>query len=146
MAEEKKKNKGGRPARFKSAGELGKKVAEYINDCPDKREIVTGDIVTKVPCPTVSGLAYFLGFESRQSMYDYGEKDEFSYIIGRAKLWIEMNYEQKLSGKYSTGAQFALQNMGWSEKKEVTLEATATVKHEDLNERIAAIATDDEGE
>jgi hypothetical protein len=70
---------------------------------------------------TISGLAYYLGFESRQSMYDYKERPEFSYIIKRAALFIEQNYEGKLSNTSPTGAIFALKNMGWKDKHEQEL-------------------------
>lgn len=65
---------------------------------------------------TITGLAYELGFESRQSFYDYCEKGEYSYIGKRAKLFIESCYESKLSGNNPTGPIFFLKNMGWSDK------------------------------
>jgi len=67
----------------------------------------------------VSGLAYFLGFESRQSLYDYEKRSEFSYIIKRARLRIESEYEKKLSYKHPVGSIFALKNMGWADKQEI---------------------------
>jgi hypothetical protein len=42
--------------------ELKEKIEEYFASNPDK--------------PTVTGLAYFLGFESRQSLYDYKERED----------------------------------------------------------------------
>lgn len=68
---------------------------------------------------TITGLAYHLGFESRQSFYDYEEKPEFSYIIKKARLRVEMSYEERLSQQSPTGAIFALKNMGWRDKSEV---------------------------
>jgi hypothetical protein len=59
-----------------------------------------------------------MGFASRQSLYDYGNKEDYSYIIKRAKVVIEMSYEQMLLTKASTGAIFALKNMGWVDKQE----------------------------
>ena len=63
--------------------------------------------------PTLSGLAYELGFASRQSMYDYEKNKKHSYTIKRARLKIESHYEQRLNTQYSTGAIFALKNFGW---------------------------------
>ena len=67
---------------------------------------------------TITGLALFLGFESRQSFYDYESKPDFSYIIKRARLRVECAYETRLNGTLPTGAIFALKNMGWKDKVE----------------------------
>lgn len=68
---------------------------------------------------TISGLAYYLGFESRQSFYDYEKNAKFSYTIKRARLFIENEYEKLLASGNVTGAIFALKNFGWSDKQEV---------------------------
>lgn len=93
----------GRPALFNSPEELEEKIGEYF------------DTVSKI---TICGLAYFLGFESRQSFYDYEKRPEFSYIIKRARLKIEGTYEEMLFEGKPTGAIFALKNMGWKDKTE----------------------------
>jgi hypothetical protein len=67
---------------------------------------------------TIPGLAYSLGFASRQSIYDYKEREQFSYSIKRAVLKIESIYAAKLSGQNVTGVIFALKNMGWKDKVE----------------------------
>lgn len=69
--------------------------------------------------PTMTGLAIYLGFESRQSLYDYAKKDGFSYPIKRALLEVENNYEKGLWSDKVTGVLFALKNMGWTDKQEV---------------------------
>lgn len=68
---------------------------------------------------TISGLAYALGFESRQSFYDYEKRDVFSYTVKRARLFIENEYEDLLRSGNVTGAIFALKNFGWSDKQEI---------------------------
>ena len=110
-------NKVGRPPKFKNALELQKKINAYFCDCPDKKKFITkiGEVI-EIPMPTICGLCYFLGFESRQSFYDYEENQEFSYTIKRARLFIEKEYEQLLHGPACTGAIFALKNMGWLDK------------------------------
>ena len=75
---------------------------------------------------TISGLAYHLGFESRQSFYDYEERPDYSYTIKRARLRIEMTYEQALHGNSCTGAIFALKNLGWKDKSEVEQSGSVT--------------------
>ena len=68
---------------------------------------------------TITGLALALGFESRQSIYDYEKREDFSYIIKRAKLYVENGYEKGLKTQYSSGSIFALKNMGWTDKQEI---------------------------
>ena len=84
--------------------EMQEKIDEYFN---------TSSVFT------ISGLAYFLGFESRQSFYDYEQREAFSYTVKRARTRIEVNYEEKLQGTTPTGSIFALKNLGWKDKSEV---------------------------
>ena len=68
---------------------------------------------------TWSGLALYLGFESRKSLDDYKKKPEFSYSIKKALLRIESYYEENiLEKKNPAGAIFALKNFGWKDKQE----------------------------
>lgn len=68
---------------------------------------------------TITGLALFLGFCSRQSFYDYEKKRKFAYTIKRARLKVEQEYEKKLTTSSSpTGSIFALKNLGWKDKTE----------------------------
>ena len=106
---------GGRPPKFKSAEELQEKIADYFENPPTRKEFYEGELID-VPCITITGLALHLGFESRQSLYDYQERDEFSYIIKRAKSMVENHYEMSLHGSRPTGMIFALKNMGWTDK------------------------------
>jgi len=79
-------------------------------------------------CPnTITGLAYFLGFADRQSLNDYQERPEYSFIIKRARARVEMAYEAKLSSNTVTGAIFALKNMGWKDKQEIEQSGGLTV-------------------
>jgi hypothetical protein len=111
----------GQPALFKSVVDLDNKIKEYYQSCqpqkvnPDTDEEYTTD----GKHPTITGLAHYLGFESRQSFYDYEERPEFSYTIKRARLAIESNYEQALFSRNPTGPIFALKNLGWTDKQEV---------------------------
>jgi hypothetical protein len=71
---------------------------------------------------TITGLCLHLGFESRQSFYDYEEKPDFTYIIKKARLLVENAYEVRLNGEGTpTGAIFALKNMGWKDKQETEI-------------------------
>lgn len=114
----------GRPAMFDKAEDLILAVENYftyvkgeVNPDWDKKNLL--DKWLREPEPvTITGLALFLGFESRQSIYDYAEKGEFSYIIKNARLRVENTYEQNLHANTPTGSIFALKNMGWKDKTE----------------------------
>lgn len=96
-------------------------------DLKEEIEInVDGDLIRKkvwnrepVP-PTITGLCFFLGFESRQSFYDYEPKKDFSYTIKRGRIMIKLAYEQALWNDKCTGPIFALKNLGFSDKTDVT--------------------------
>lgn len=111
--------KNGRPPKFKNPKDLEKKINKYIEVAPDKTIITDKDGKEyRIPHYTISGLAYYLGFTSRQSFYDYEKNEKFSYIIKRARFFIEKEYEKLLQGNNCTGIIFALKNMGWSDKTE----------------------------
>lgn len=109
-------NNGGRPAKYENAEQLNNKIIEYFEsyiNCNEENQPKLGHK------PTITGLALYLGFESRQSFYDYIKKEEFSYVLKKASLYVEMQYEMLLESKAATGAIFALKNMGWVDRKEV---------------------------
>ncbi len=111
----------GRPPMFKDAEELQKKIDEYFNGGCRTKTIFAGKDKDpfEIPIPTISGLAYFIGFESRQSFYDYEKKPDFAYTIKKARLYIEQEYEMQLSAGNTVGAIFALKNMGWIDQQKV---------------------------
>lgn len=102
----------GQPPKYKTVEEIEPKINAYFESLYDE------ETKTMLERPTVTGLSLFLGFCSRQSMYDYAAKKDFSYIIKRAQQVIEMSYEQMLGSKAAGGAIFALKNMGWKDKTE----------------------------
>jgi len=67
--------------------------------------------------PRITALCISLGFESRQSFYDYAKRPAFSYLIKMAGMRVQDRYEEILERKDGqvTGAIFALKNMGWSD-------------------------------
>lgn len=79
----------------------------------------------------ISGLAYFLGFADKTTLYDYRDREDFSHPIKRAILRIEMNYEGGLTEQSVAGRIFALKNMGWKDKTETELSnPDGTLKNE----------------
>ena len=111
------KHPGGRPAHFTNAEDLEKGIESYRADCIEKEKN-----------PTITGLAYFLGFSDRHSFYDYEKRGKFSHTIKRARLWIESIYESKLFEGSPTGAIFALKNFGWKDKQETEHSGTLGVQ------------------
>lgn len=97
----------GRPPFYDNPEVMQSKIQEYFE---------SGQLIT------ITGLALFLGFESRQSFYDYEQKHDFAYIIKNARLRVEHAYECRLNTSPSpTGAIFALKNMGWKDKQETEI-------------------------
>ena len=111
----------GRPPAYKTNEELQNKINEYFNSGVKKRVVLVGkkpnQEAIELEVPTITGLAYYLGFESRQSFYDYEKKPEFSYTTKRARLFIEQEYEEQLQVGNVTGAIFALKNFGWIDEQ-----------------------------
>ena len=97
---------------YETPEELGHKIDEYIGACASDDG----------PPPTVAGMAHFLGFASRQSFYDYEKREGFSYIVKRARLFIESQHEVALYGAAVAGSIFWLKNHGWSDKHDVSLD------------------------
>lgn len=113
----------GRPPVYNTAEEMQAAISKYFHDEVKKKIIILGSGKQKhtveIEVPTITGLCYSIGFESRQSFYDYEKKPEFSYTVKRARLFIEKEYEEQLQTGNTTGAIFALKNFGWSDKSEV---------------------------
>jgi|14_taG_2_1085336.scaffolds.fasta_scaffold26381_2 hypothetical protein len=110
----------GRPLKYKTVEKLDSAIDEYFEESLKTKDKDNGDRIFIDP-PTITGLAYHLGFASRQSMYDYEEREEFSYSIKRACLRIEIAHEQNLFSTGATGSIFWLKNRGWKDKVETDL-------------------------
>lgn len=70
--------------------------------------------------PTVTGLAWWLGFESRQSLLNYeGRNAAFREVMRAAKLRIEAYTEERLFDRDGQrGAQFSLEhNFRWNRQE-----------------------------
>ena len=111
-------NNGGRPAKYETKEDLEKKIIEYFDFC----------VVNKIEL-AIKGLAQYLGFSTRQSLHDYEKRDEFSYVIKRARQAIEMSYELDLRTFKFGGSIFALKNINredWKDKTEQDVNQTIT--------------------
>jgi hypothetical protein len=65
---------------------------------------------------TVTGLALFLGFNSRQAFEDYEQNGSFADALKRGRLRVECLYEKRLHQPAPTGAIFVLKSLGWNDK------------------------------
>jgi hypothetical protein len=105
-------NTGGRPPIYDDPKVMMQKIAEYL-DWEDDNKGLDSKKVGK-GLYTLEGCALFLGFATRDSMYDYEKKNsEFSYILSRFRTFMAHWNAQKLYWAGTTGgAQFWLKNFG----------------------------------
>lgn len=110
---------------FTSAAKLRQRVDTYFNSLiktPEEtteKTIKTGNSPKPETLPaTISGLMLFLGFNSRKEYDDYENYGKYNDVLKRARLRIEAEYEKKLHYQSSTGAIFALKNLGWNDREE----------------------------
>jgi len=91
----------------------------HFEEVPDKRDETTRKKVwdRDAEPPTFTGLALYLGFDSRDAFTEYEHKGEFASTIKRGRLRIEVEYEKRLHQQSPSGAIFALKNMGWNERE-----------------------------
>ena len=125
----------GKP-RYKNPEEMQGKIDEYFDSIGG--ELLLDDegkpVFTKAgePCyikpprpPTVTGLALYLGFASRQALINYaGRSRGFNDTITRAKSRIEEYAETRLYDRDGQrGAEFNLRvNFGWRDTRETGLD------------------------
>lgn len=104
-------NDNGRPPVFKTPEEMQIKIDEFFVHCE------VNDII-----PLQGELVYFLGFAGRQSLTDYQNKENFSYIVRRAKQKCE-NALNNLALQNKVNARIAQLNLstnyGYNEKTEI---------------------------
>jgi hypothetical protein len=99
----------GRPPKFKTPEDMQKAIDEYFALCDDDNP------------PLVSGLAYHLDMTT-ESLRRYGDDDEFSATVKKAKQRVEMALEKRLQANSPVGAIFSLKNnFGWKDKSETEL-------------------------
>ena len=102
----------GREPLYKDPEALETVAMEYFDLCTT---------TTGICKPTMSGLIFHLGFNSRQSLTDYRKRNEvFADIITRLRLFVESCYEYNLHGYNWAGSAFALKNMNPKDWKDET--------------------------
>ena len=110
---------------FSSADQLDALIAQYFeqitghtieNETDAKTTAEKKKPVTLPEPATITGLAFHLGFSSREAFEEYEDNGKFADQLKRARLRIMADYEKKLHVTSSTGAIFALKSMGWNER------------------------------
>ena len=118
-----------RELKYSSAAEMSEAIDKYFEDCEghpltDKDGTVATDkygvpVIVGAHPPTVTGLALWLGFKTRQSLLDYQSRNKaFNDVLTRAKSRCEEYAERRLYDRDGVnGAKFSLKNnfKGWSE-------------------------------
>lgn len=113
---EKKKHAGGRPPKYTTPEEMQSVIDEYFASCWVDRPLVG---LTQMRPYTIAGLALALDL-TRQGLCEYSDKDEFSDVVKKAKLKVEMNVEETLLEKGHSGSIFWLKNhASYTDKREV---------------------------
>lgn len=109
---------------FTTAGGLATLIDAYFEQIQNNREPSAKETEEQPPTskknkskesepPTITGLALFLGFNSRKAFDDYLKNGRFANTLKRGQLLVESAYEKNLHGS-ATGALFALKSMGWN--------------------------------
>ena len=118
------KNQGGRPLLFETPEILQEKIDAYFKYCDENEQPYT-----------ISELALFLETD-RITLVRYGERDEFSNTIKKAKQKIESQFEKKaLMGAYNpTIAIFLMKNnFGYVDRTEQEVVVQEKTKAEQLS-------------
>lgn len=66
--------------------------------------------------PTITGLAFYLGFKSKEQFDEFEKKARFRSTVTQARFRIMAYYESRLHYPSPAGAIFALKSMGWTDK------------------------------
>lgn len=140
-------NTWGRPPLWGTAEEFAAKAIDYfqsleavyeerskevINDIGIKEVVKWKECIKQEERPTITGLALYMGYDSRANFYKQGNRsDEFRYIVDRCRLVVEHFYEIALFSKNTHGAIFALINMGWYNRATAPEEVAQLAKNDE---------------
>ncbi|MCF8783208.1 DNA-packaging protein [Rhodococcus ruber] len=130
----KEKNKGGRPLKFQTVEDLQVAIDAYFamqdphledrlveSGVNDKGETIfmKRKVMTEQKPYTVSGLARALGIH-RETLINYGERDQFSDSVRAAYERCHEYAESQLYSRHNSGAAFSLKNnWGWRDRQEI---------------------------
>ncbi len=130
------KHAGGRPPKYTDPEVLKQKVDEYFDQCipeylKDAEGIIkTTDkhqpIVINLNSPSSVGLALYLGYMNRQSLYDNEKNDKFSCIIKEARSKVEQwVYQHTIDGTVPPAVGiFILKQFGYTDRQQIDINKT----------------------
>ena len=124
-----KGNNGGRPLKFNSVEDIQDKIDKYFNSCYITKTDDDGKEYQQNIRPlTITGLAVALDCD-RDTLLNYGNKDEYFGTIRKAKLIIQNFAEESLwQPKIASGIMFNLiNNYKWVNKQEIVADINANV-------------------
>lgn len=114
----------GRPRMYETPEEMQIEIDKYFEQ------------VDEANPPTLTGLALFLGYMDRASLYDGELRSEFSNTIKKARARLHAFAEQQLITRDKpTGAIFWLKNAGWSDHKKIEIEGSLNIVQQTPEER-----------
>ena len=105
-----------RPLKFATPEEFDMMVDLYVAACEEKKEPLT-----------IPGLALFLGFSDKSSLYHYQKREAFTDSVKRARTLIEESTVKRSMGSNAAGAIFMLKNMGYSDRQNVQVDPVQIV-------------------
>ena len=75
-----KYEKAGHPPKYNNVDDLDKAIQDYFDNGVTIKTVIVGrgnnTTELQVPVPTITGLCFHLGFESRQSFYDMEKRPD----------------------------------------------------------------------
>ena len=144
----------GRPPLYKTARAMQRKIDEYFSAHTGRFPVLCagkpvfdrhGKPVLEERPPTVAGLALFLGFADRSSLYEYMGRAEFADTIKKAVTRMEAYAESALLVKDKpTGSIFWLKNHGWTAQGRTAVTLAPPPDEEEMR-RIMTERMDDPG-
>lgn len=134
---------------------MAQRISRYFEDCQGEvlrdengKPVIRGGkpVMVGAEPPTVTGLAYALGFESRQSLLNYQGKAAFERLIGDAKMRIQAYTEGRLFDREGVrGAEFSLRNnFGWEDRHQQELTVEPVKSYDEIMDEIAQRLGEDE--
>lgn len=103
----------GAPAKYDKPEDLEAMIEMYQLNC----------LTNEVPM-TVVGMALFLGFACRDSLYDYqtDRGEAFARVIKKGRAMVERATLEKAMKTNGAGAIFYLKNLGYSDRQHIEIE------------------------
>ena len=117
---------------FLNAKYLQERIDAYFNHIEGTHQTEEENLTEKAEKntepATITGLAFFLDFNSRQEFDRYEETGKFANTLKRGRLRIEAEYEKRLHKQSPQAAMFALKNMGWADSNKSKTSAKSQPK------------------